>query len=102
MSDGVQVDSTPPSISKSQKVREITSQDSTKDIDFINTTEDLFVTWEGVFWDAQTNISKYFLTVGKHTHCTQTHPFTENAQGSFLMSIQCTRCMMHNYHPICS
>ncbi|KAI0220739.1 hypothetical protein LSAT2_027792 [Lamellibrachia satsuma] len=50
-SDGVRVDATPPEVSRSVRVKEVTGGNS--DVDFIESGSSLTVSWEGVFNDVQ-------------------------------------------------
>ncbi|XP_078682399.1 uncharacterized protein LOC144916875 [Branchiostoma floridae x Branchiostoma belcheri] len=59
-SDGILTDFTPPAVSKSRKVNDLSDVGQVVDVDFINNTSQLGVGWRDVFMDQEVGVA-YFL-----------------------------------------
>ncbi|XP_019617771.1 PREDICTED: uncharacterized protein LOC109465072 [Branchiostoma belcheri] len=59
-SNGIQTDCTPPAVSKSKKVNDLSDVGQVVDVDFINNTSHLGVGWRNVFMDQEVGVA-YFL-----------------------------------------
>ena len=64
--DGVEMDSSPPELSRAIKVTELQSPSGNKDIDFQTSTSNVTVSWRGVFRDSQAAIQRYVASVSKN------------------------------------
>ena len=64
MSDGVKTDAIPPELSSARKVKELSRNSSPADADFVADKEELSVSWENVFIDAQAAIRQFDVCIG--------------------------------------
>lgn len=64
--DGVQTDKTPPELSRAKKVTELLSDTSRGDVDFITSTSNVTMSWQGVFRDSHAGIARYVTSISKN------------------------------------
>ena len=65
VTDGVEMDSSPPQLSRAAKVKELQSPSGNKDVDFQTSTSNVTVSWNRVFRDPQAAIQRYVASVSK-------------------------------------
>ena len=63
--EGVEMDCSPPELSRAIKVTELQSPSGNKDVDFQTSTSNVTVSWRGVFQDSQAAIQRYVVSVSK-------------------------------------
>ena len=63
-SDGVYVDTTPPQVSRTYKVIEVTSADSNADIDYTTDATTLHIDWSNVFVDDESDLERFIVCIG--------------------------------------
>ena len=63
--DGVQTDKTPPELSRANKVTELRSGTTRGDVDFIMSTSNVTLSWQGVFRDSHAGLARYVASVSK-------------------------------------
>ncbi|KAK2161993.1 hypothetical protein NP493_1549g00025 [Ridgeia piscesae] len=63
--DGVQTDKTPPELSRANKVTELRSGTTRGDVDFITSTSNVTLSWQGVFRDSHAGLAHYVASVSK-------------------------------------
>ena len=63
--DGVQIDKTPPELSRANKVTELRSGITRGDVDFITSTSNVTLSWQGVFRDSHAGLARYVASVSK-------------------------------------
>ena len=63
--DGVQTDKTPPELSRAKKVTELRNGTTRGDVDFITSTSNVTLSWQGVFRDSHAGLSHYVVSVSK-------------------------------------
>ena len=64
--DVVQTDKTPPDLSRASKVTELLSGTSHGDVDFITSTSNVTMSWQGVFRDSHAGIARYVAPISKN------------------------------------
>ena len=65
MTDGLETDSSPPSLSRAMRVIDLASNTSRRDVDFVTSTSAVSVSWRDVFRDTQAAIQRYVVSVSK-------------------------------------
>ena len=65
VTDGLETDSSPPSLSRAMRVTDLPSNTSKHDVDFVTSTSAVSVSWRDVFRDTQAAIQRYVISVSK-------------------------------------